>query len=150
MVIQESEVVKQYQVLPAIEQTKIMIIKQLTLLFDTVNILLQQRILGGGKDEEVISLVKATTLSLYMILKPKIREHILTREQFAQGSEQTSIELMKELSNLDESLRQPTKFTIEDALKYSDLINLFCHEYGITKITYFAGTERRDRDISNF
>ena len=61
------DVVRMYNVLPAIEQTKILIIERLKVLFDGVNLLFQNKILGK-KDNEIIALVKATAISLYLLL----------------------------------------------------------------------------------
>lgn len=147
----DPEVMRQYQVLPAIEQTKSMIIYQLNILFNNINTLIYQRIYGV-KDEETIAVVKSTVLTLYIMLKPKITEHISSKKSFITKEEdRIHLASIEELFNLDKLIRTPTEFKIEDAIKYSDLLNFFCHDYKITSITYFAGTQMKsEQDITNF
>jgi len=140
------DVVKMYSVLPAIEQTKILIIERLRVLFDGINILFQNKMMQR-KDDEVISLVKSTTISLYLMLKPKMVEYLQQRAKIGAEDVLTQ-ELAKAITRIEGSIANPSAMTIEDALYYADIINIFCHDYGITKITYFAGTTvPSDRDI---
>ena len=134
----DQEVVRMYNVLPAIEQTKILIIERLKVLFDGINVLFQNK-MQNRKDDEIIGLVKSTTISLYLMLKPKIVEYINQIEKI-QANSPVSQELARMIQKIEVSIANPSAMTIEDALYYADIINIFCHEYGITRITYFAGT----------
>lgn len=138
----DEQVVRMYNVLPAIEQTKILIIERLKILFDAINILFQNKFMSK-KDEEIIALVKATAISIYLMLKPKIVEYIEQKIKIFPGALQSDM-MTKELSNMitriESSISNPSAMSIEDALYYSDVINIFCHDYGITRITYFSGT----------
>jgi hypothetical protein len=134
----QQDVVRMYNVLPAIEQTKILIIERLKVLFDGINILFQNKI-NNRKDDEVIALVKATTISLYFMLKPKMIEHIAQREKIGYHDTMTE-ELKKMIGRIESTIQNPSQMSVEDALYFADIINVFCHEYGITRITYFAGT----------
>ncbi len=142
----DQEVVRMYNVLPAIEQTKILIIERLKVLFDGINVLFQNKMLNR-KDDEIIGLVKSTTISLYLMLKPKIVEYITQLEKISPNSP-VSMELVKMIQKIEATIANPNSMTIEDALYYADIINIFCHEYGITRITYFTGTMTPpDKDI---
>ena len=142
----DQEVVRMYNVLPAIEQTKILIIERLKVLFDGINVLFQNK-MQNRKDDEIIGLVKATTISLYLMLKPKIVEYITQLEKVSPNSP-VSQELVRMIQKIEVSIANPNSMTIEDALYYADIINIFCHEYGITRITYFTGTMTPpDKDI---
>lgn len=131
-------VIRTYNVLPAIEQTKILIIERLKVLFDAINILFQNKMMTR-KDDEVIALVKATSISLYLMLKPKMVEYLNAKEKVKYKSIVTQ-ELENMMQRIEQSIANPSSMSIEDALYYADVINIFCHEYGVTKITYFAGT----------
>ena len=138
----DDQVVRMYNVLPAIEQTKILIIERLKILFDAVNILFQNKFMSK-KDEEIIALLKATSISLYLMLKPKIVEYVEQKIKInpnALASDLMVKELTKMISKIEASIANPSAMTIEDALYYSDVINIFCHDYGITRVTYFSGT----------
>lgn len=138
------DVVRMYNVLPAIEQTKILIIERLKVLFDGINVLFQNKMLMR-KDNEIIALVKSTTISLYLLLKPKMVEYIKSKEKFKKMDRVTR-EIEGMIRRIETSISNPSAMTIEDALYYADVINIFCHEYGITKITYFAGTGTTSKD----
>lgn len=148
------EVYKEFRVLPAIEQTKILIIDKLKMLFDAITVMFQNKELNKI-DKEIISLVQASEMTLYMILKPKIYEYVAKLEsQLINNPNQSEIqkvmlESFKSLLVMDNFLMNPTSFDITKVIIYADIINLFCHEYGITKITYFGGT-RPERDIYSF
>ena len=147
----EQEVIRQYQALPAIEQTKLIILNQLNVLFNSVNSLIQIRLLNRI-DDEVTSAVKSSLITIYMMLKPKIREHILAKSKLnLNNDERDAIESLMSLVKLDEYMLSPTQLSIEDSLKFADIINLFCHEYGVTRITFFSGTAMTTRgtDIMN-
>jgi len=138
----DDQVVRMYNVLPAIEQTKILIIERLKILFDGINILFQNKLMSK-KDEEIIALVKATSISIYLMLKPKIVEYVEQRIRIRPDALQSDMmikELTKMITKIESSIANPSAMTIEDALYYSDVINIFCHDYGITRITYFSGT----------
>jgi len=137
------EVTRQYSVYPAIEQTKLMIISKINLMFDIVNRIVQDQILGR-KDEEVIALLKSTVISIYILLKPKIVEYQTQMSKYNSSNNIMSKEMFSQILSLDEKLRNPSNFSIMDAIAYADILNLFCHEYGVTKITYFAGTIKPD------
>jgi len=137
-------VMRTYNVLPAIEQTKILIIERLKVLFDGINILFQNKIMTR-KDDEIIALVKATTISLYLMLKPKMIEYLSTKEKSKSKSIVTrEVEAM--IIRIEQSITNPSGMSIEDALYYADIINIFCHEYGVTKITYFSGTTTKSNE----
>jgi hypothetical protein len=127
-----------YNVLPAIEQTKILIIERLKVLFDSINILFQNKI-QSRKDNEIIALTKATTISLYLMLKPKMVDFIRQKTRM-KIKDPFVDELSDTIKRIEKSIANPSSMTIEDALFYADMINIFCHDYGVTKITYFAGT----------
>jgi hypothetical protein len=134
----EQDIVRQYQVYPAIETVKVMIIDRLKVLFDGINILFQNKI-QSRKDDEIIALVKSTTISLYLMLKPKIIEYITLKEKTGTVDKMTQ-ELGNTIQRIETSIANPSAMTIEDAIYYADIINIFCHDYGVTRITYFAGT----------
>jgi len=149
----DENVVRMYNVLPAIEQTKILIIERLKILFDAVNILFQNKLMSK-KDEEIIALVKATAISMYLMLRPKIVESIEQKIRVNHNALETDMmakELSKMITKIESSIANPSAMTIEDALYYADVINIFCHDYGITRITYFSGTMNvpEERSIYN-
>lgn len=138
------EVIKTYSVLPAIEQTKLLIIEKLKLLFDSINILYQNKLLNK-KDDEIIAITKSTTISLYLMLKPKMLEYINQHKRFGSNFAKA---LENAIPEMDALLSNPSSMGIENALWMASVINVFCHEYGITKITYFSGTATpKDKDI---
>lgn len=140
------EVTKQYGVFPAIEQTKLLIIERLRILFDSINILFQNRMMGR-KDDEVISLVKSTTISLYLMIKPKIIEYLKDKSKFKKVEEDPVLSaLLKASQEIEKVIQNPSEMSIDDAIYFADAINIFCHEYGITKITYFVGTAKKPED----
>jgi len=137
-------VTRAYNVLPAIEQTKILIIDRLKVLFDGINVLFQNKMMAR-KDEEVIALVKATSISLYLMLKPKMVEYLITKEK-SKIKSTAVIEVANMIQKIEQSIANPSEMSIEDALYYADVINIFCHEYGVTRITYFAGTTTKSNE----
>jgi hypothetical protein len=141
MAIEGVEVNRQYNVLPAIEQTKILIINKLSILFDAINNLMQTRMMGK-LDNEMASIVKSTTITLYILLKPKIVDYIESNKKIIgmSSEQQDKISSLKSLYNINDCFKKRTSLEVEDAINYADIINLFCHEYGITRIQYFAGT----------
>jgi len=74
------------------------------------------------------------------LLKPKINEHIVKIQKFKSKTSTIPPNILQSLFGLDKMIEAPSQLTVENAITYADIINLFCHEYGITKITYFAGT----------
>lgn len=138
------EVIRTYSVLPAIEQTKLLIIDKLKLLFDSINILYQNKLMNK-KDDEIIAIVKSTTISLYIMLKPKMLEYISQHKRLGSSFAKA---LENAIPDMDALLSNPSNMGIENALWMASIINAFCHEYGITKITYFSGTAiPKDKDI---
>ncbi|MEM5868283.1 MAG: hypothetical protein QXG39_10245 [Candidatus Aenigmatarchaeota archaeon] len=133
------DVKRVYQAVPAIEQMKLLIIQKLNILYDSILLLFQNKMINR-QDDEVVALVKSSVVSLYLLLKPKILEYyknykeletnILTKEQ------------IETIFTLDNYILNPSKLTIKDAIIYADYLNAFCQEYGITKLTYFAGTTK--------
>jgi hypothetical protein len=123
-----------------------MIIDRLKTLFDAINVLFQNKI-QNRKDDEMIALVKATTISLYLTLKPKMFEYIQQKDKLGQGDD-VSNAIKEMITRIERSISNPSQMNIDDALYYADVINIFCHDYGITKVTYFAGTSTpADRDV---
>lgn len=147
----DGEIVRTYNVLPAIEQTKIYIIDNLKILFNSINVLFQNKI-QSKKDDEVIAVVKSTAISLYLMLKPKIAEHIDQKIKVYPGAVESD-PMIKELVNMirkiEVSILNPGAMSIEDALYYADVLNIFCHDYGVTRITYFSGTTNTEKSIYN-
>jgi len=143
---QDQEVVRTYTVLPAIEQTKIVIIDRLKVLFDAINVLFQNKI-QNRKDDEIIALVKSTSISLYLFLKPKMVEYVQQKERLSQNDEMNKV-FKEMIGRIESSIANPSQMTIEDVLYYADVINIFCHDYGITRVTYFSGTSTpTEKDI---
>jgi hypothetical protein len=140
-----AEVVRSYEVFPAVEQTKLLIIERLKILFDAINILFQNKMMGR-KGDEIISMVKSTAISLYLLLKPKIIEYI-NRKHSEKSKDSFVQELNDMIEKIESLISSPSELKIEDALYISDVLNIFCHEYGITKITYFAGTTKVGDDV---
>ena len=142
----QEDVSRVYNVLPAIEQTKLIILEKLNILFTNINVLFSNKF-QSKKDEDVISAVKSTSITLYLMLKPKIIEYIRQKEKIG-ASDVVSQELSRMIQKIESSLTNPSTMSIEDAIYYADVLNIFCHEYGVTKITYFAGTvTSQEKDI---
>lgn len=139
----EEEVVKQYAVYPAIEQTKLLIIERLKILFDAINILFQNK-LTNRKDDEVIAMVKSTTISIYLMIKPKIIEYLQEKRKVMKDIEKDPIlkSLLTATEEMEKAIKSPSEMKIDDAIYFADILNIFCHEYGITRISFFAGTAR--------
>lgn len=106
--------------------------------------------LTGRTDIEIIALVKSSVFSLYLLLKPKIFEYAkkLTSNKFSKEESLSPDSLTTLTQHLDRFLLDPSKLSIEQTIQFADIINLFCHEYGITRITYFIGSSQGD-SISN-
>lgn len=149
MVVEE-EVVKQYSVYPAIEQTKLLIIERLKILFDAINILFQNKLMNR-KDDEVIAMVKSTTISIYLMIKPKIIEYLQERKKVLKDIDKDPIakSLLIATDEIEKAIKSPSEMKIEDAIYFADVLNIFCHEYGITKISFFSGTAKASGDISS-
>lgn len=120
------------------EQTKVLIIERLKVLFDAINVLFQNK-LTNRRDDEVIALVKSTTISIYFMLKPKISEYIDQKRKLGAMNEMAQ-SFVTLIEKMDSTITNPSLMQIEDALYVAEVLNIFCHEYGVTRITYFTGT----------
>ena len=122
---------RQYTVLPAIEQTKLMVLEKLRALYDGVALLFYHQ-MREKRDDDVTALLKSNLIAVYLFLKPKIRE-------YTTKTKPSPVEFIK-LLKLDDFIFNPSELTVEKTLEFIDLINIFCHDYGVTRITYFTGT----------
>jgi hypothetical protein len=122
---------RQYTVLPAIEQTKLMVLEKLRVLYDGVALLFYSK-MREKRDDDVTALLKSNLIAVYLFLKPKIREYVNKTKPIP--------EEFTRLLKLEDYILNPSDLTVEKTLEYIDLINIFCHEYGVTRITYFTGT----------
>jgi hypothetical protein len=130
-------VTKVYESYPAYELIKSYVVQQLIGIgVQTAN--MNSLLFLNRKDRVAESQYKASVLTFYQFLRPKMIDH-------SKHDKPTQ----ENVASLDYFIVNPSKFDIRDAIMCYNILNQFCEDYRLTSTISWSGYGKKSNDIYN-